>query len=247
MTSAPPPTWPQTTQQTNTISPFTPTSLQDQADYIDLNLGCPQRIAKRGFYGAFLMDHQQLVGQLVSAAAQQLRTPVSVKIRLFPQLQDTISYARMLQQAGASLLAIHGRTRDMKVGVAVGVQLWLCSCGCVAVGVAVAVAVGVAVGVGRMVRCGHVNILLCMHVQVEGAALALMRPPRSQRPPLTAVLSLLSLRLLSLPLLPQDHAAHRADWEAISAVRAALRIPVLANGDVRCLAEARALMDATGV
>jgi tRNA-dihydrouridine synthase len=29
-------------------------------------------------------------------------------------------------------------------------------------------------------------------------------------------------------------------------VRAALRIPVLANGDVRCLAEAAALMEATG-
>lgn len=67
------------------------------------------------------MDHQQLVAQLVSAAAQQLCTPVSVKIRLFPELQDTISYARMLQQAGASLLAIHGRTRDMKVCVAVWV------------------------------------------------------------------------------------------------------------------------------
>lgn len=131
--------------------------VQDQADYIDLNLGCPQRIAKRGFYGAFLMDHQDLVARLVSAAAAQLSTPVSVKIRLFPQLADTIAYATMLQAAGASLLAIHGRTRDMK-----------------------------------------------------------------------------------------DHAAHRADWEAIAAVRAALRIPLLANGDVRCLAEAAALMESTG-
>jgi tRNA-dihydrouridine synthase len=29
----------------------------------------------------------------------------------------------------------------------------------------------------------------------------------------------------------QDHAAHRADWESIAAVRKALRIPVLANGE----------------
>jgi tRNA-dihydrouridine synthase 1 len=90
-------------------------TLQDQADYIDLNLGCPQRIAKRGYYGAFLMDNQPLVQQLVSAAATRLKTPVSVKIRLFPELQTTIQYAQMLQNAGASLLAIHGRTRDMKV------------------------------------------------------------------------------------------------------------------------------------
>jgi tRNA-dihydrouridine synthase 1 len=82
-----------------------------------LNLGCPQRIAKRGYYGAFLMDNQPLVQQLVSAAATRLKTPVSVKIRLFPELQTTIQYAQMLQNAGASLLAIHGRTRDMKVGL----------------------------------------------------------------------------------------------------------------------------------
>lgn len=88
---------------------------QDHADYIDLNLGCPQRIAKRGYYGAFLMDNLGLVKQLVTAAATQLKTPVSVKIRLFPELQTTIDYALMLQQAGASLLAVHGRTRDMKV------------------------------------------------------------------------------------------------------------------------------------
>jgi tRNA-dihydrouridine synthase len=48
------------------------------------------------------------------------------------------------------------------------------------------------------------------------------------------------------PRAAQDHAAHRADWAAIAAVVAALRIPVLANGDVRCLADARALMAATG-
>jgi hypothetical protein len=89
---------------------------QDHADYIDLNLGCPQRIAKRGYYGAFLMDNLQLVQQLVTAGASRLCTPVSVKIRLFPDLQQTIDYAVKLQQAGASLLAIHGRTRDQKVG-----------------------------------------------------------------------------------------------------------------------------------
>jgi hypothetical protein len=88
---------------------------KDHADYIDLNLGCPQRIAKRGYYGAFLMESLPLVQQMVAAAARHLKIPVSVKIRLFPELQTTIDYALMLQQAGASLLAIHGRTRDMKV------------------------------------------------------------------------------------------------------------------------------------
>jgi len=63
------------------------------------------------------MENLDLVQQMVTAAATRLKVPVSVKIRLFPELQTTIDYALMLQQAGASLLAIHGRTRDMKVCV----------------------------------------------------------------------------------------------------------------------------------
>lgn len=85
-------------------------------DYVDINLGCPQRIAKRGNYGAFLMDNLPLVKSLVEKLALNLEVPVSCKIRLFPDLQDTIKYARMLEEAGCSLLAVHGRTRDEKDG-----------------------------------------------------------------------------------------------------------------------------------
>lgn len=88
--------------------------VEDQCDYIDINFGCPQRIAKRGNYGAFLMDDLPLVRSLVSKLASSLSTPVSCKIRMFPKLEETLAYALMLEQAGCSLLAIHGRTRDQK-------------------------------------------------------------------------------------------------------------------------------------
>ena len=45
---------------------------------------------------------------------QNIKTPVSAKIRIFPELERTIAYARMLERAGASLIAVHGRTRDHK-------------------------------------------------------------------------------------------------------------------------------------
>ncbi|KAL3378387.1 hypothetical protein AABB24_004350 [Solanum stoloniferum] len=77
---------------------------------------CPQRIAKRGNYGAFLMDNLSLVKSLVEKLANNLNVPVSCKIRIFPNLQDTLSYAKMLEDAGCSLLAVHGRTRDEKDG-----------------------------------------------------------------------------------------------------------------------------------
>ncbi|KAL8231277.1 hypothetical protein R6Q57_001055 [Mikania cordata] len=90
--------------------------VEPYCDYVDINLGCPQRIAKRGNYGAFLMDKLPLVKSLVEKLAQNLNVPVSCKIRIFPDLQDTLNYAKMLEDAGCALLAVHGRTRDEKDG-----------------------------------------------------------------------------------------------------------------------------------
>ncbi|XP_024978580.1 tRNA-dihydrouridine(16/17) synthase [NAD(P)(+)]-like [Cynara cardunculus var. scolymus] len=90
--------------------------VEPYCDYVDINLGCPQRIAKRGNYGAFLMDKLPLVKSLVEKLALNLNVPVSCKIRVFPDLQDTLNYAKMLEDAGCALLAVHGRTRDEKDG-----------------------------------------------------------------------------------------------------------------------------------
>ncbi|KVI02705.1 tRNA-dihydrouridine(16/17) synthase [NAD(P)(+)]-like [Cynara cardunculus var. scolymus] len=85
--------------------------VESYCDYVDINLGCPQRIASRGNYGAFLMDDLPLVESLVKKLATNLSVPVSCKIRLFPVLQDTINYVKLLEDAGCSLIAVHGRTR----------------------------------------------------------------------------------------------------------------------------------------
>lgn len=88
--------------------------IQHSVDAIDINLGCPQGIARRGGYGAFLMDHLDRVENIVKTAVEGLDIPVWCKIRIFPDVEDTLAYARMLQRAGASVVAVHGRTREQK-------------------------------------------------------------------------------------------------------------------------------------
>ncbi|XP_071702847.1 uncharacterized protein [Rutidosis leptorrhynchoides] len=86
--------------------------VEPYCDYVDINLGCPQRIARTGNYGSFLMNDLPLVNSLVEKLASNLTVPVSCKIRTFPVLQDTINYAKLLEDSGCSLIAVHGRTRE---------------------------------------------------------------------------------------------------------------------------------------
>lgn len=103
------------------------------------------------------MDNLPLVKSLVEKLALNLNVPVSCKIRVFPKLEDTLKYAKMLEDAGCSLLAVHGRTRDEK-----------------------------------------------------------------------------------------DGKKFRADWDAIKAVKNELRIPVLANGNIRHMDDVRNCLEETG-
>ena len=100
--------------------------VEGQCDAVDINLGCPQGIAKRGRYGAFLMEELDLLSEIVSLLANNLDIPVTCKTRIYKGengFERSVKLAETLVNAGASMLTIHGRTREEK-GHMVGAVDW---------------------------------------------------------------------------------------------------------------------------
>lgn len=97
--------------------------VEDKCDAVDLNLGCPQGIARKGNYGAFLMDDWGLVERLIRKLHDNLKCAVTAKIRVYDDWEKSLQYAKMVLNAGAQFITIHGRTREMK-GQATGLANW---------------------------------------------------------------------------------------------------------------------------
>ncbi|KAF2683840.1 FMN-linked oxidoreductase [Lentithecium fluviatile CBS 122367] len=83
-------------------------------DAVDLNLGCPQGIAKRGNYGAFLQEDWGLISRIISKLHTELYVPVTAKMRVLETREKTLDYAKMILDAGASIITVHGRRREQK-------------------------------------------------------------------------------------------------------------------------------------
>ncbi|EGB08668.1 hypothetical protein AURANDRAFT_13024, partial [Aureococcus anophagefferens] len=79
--------------------------VEHRVDVVELNCGCPQKVAKRGHFGAFLLDEPEVIVAVVRALKRGLACAVSAA---------TVALARRLEAAGADLLTVHGRTRAMK-------------------------------------------------------------------------------------------------------------------------------------
>lgn len=92
-------------------------------DAVDLNLGCPQGIARKGHYGAFLQEDQELIFKLINTLHKELDIPVTAKIRILETKEATLAYAQNVLKAGASILTVHGRLREQK-GHLTGVANW---------------------------------------------------------------------------------------------------------------------------
>lgn len=84
-------------------------------DGIDLNLGCSvPKVAHKGS-GAALLQNPEKIGVIIEAMVKRLRVPVSAKMRIgWSDFGQAVDIARRIEDAGASMLAVHGRTADQR-------------------------------------------------------------------------------------------------------------------------------------
>ena len=81
---------------------------------IDINMGCPVRKIARKGGGSGLIRDPDLASRIIEAVATAVSVPVTVKTRLgwCGSDADPPTWCRQLQDAGAQLLTLHGRTRE---------------------------------------------------------------------------------------------------------------------------------------
>jgi tRNA-dihydrouridine synthase 1 len=88
--------------------------VETYCDAVDLNLGCPQGIARSGHYGAFLQEDWDTIYKLINKLHTSLSVPVTAKMRILESKERTLEYAKMILSAGASIITVHGRRREQK-------------------------------------------------------------------------------------------------------------------------------------
>ena len=84
------------------------------ADIVDVNMGCPvPKIAKHNA-GCSLMREPEHAARVISAMTRAVRIPVTVKMRAGwnDASRNAPDLARMVQDAGAAAVTIHGRTAE---------------------------------------------------------------------------------------------------------------------------------------
>lgn len=85
----------------------------DGVDVIDINFGCPAKKVCRKAAGSALLEDLDLLARIVEGVTSAVSVPVSVKTRtgLAPGDGLGCAAARMAQEAGASMLVVHARSR----------------------------------------------------------------------------------------------------------------------------------------
>ena len=81
---------------------------------IDINMGCPVPKVVKNNEGSALMKDPKLAYEVVKAAVDATKKPVTVKIRagFNDENRNAVEMAKVIEEAGAYAVTVHGRTRE---------------------------------------------------------------------------------------------------------------------------------------
>ena len=88
------------------------------ADILDINMGCPMGKIVNNGDGAALMKDPEKAGRIVEAVVKAVKVPVTAKFRRGWDMGscNCVEFAKTLEAAGISAVAVHGRTRAQVYG-----------------------------------------------------------------------------------------------------------------------------------
>ena len=88
------------------------------ADILDINMGCPMGKIVNNGDGAALMKDPEKAGRIVEAVVKAVKVPVTAKFRRGWDMGscNCVVFAKTLEAAGVSAVAVHGRTRAQVYG-----------------------------------------------------------------------------------------------------------------------------------
>ena len=86
--------------------------LQDRADEIDINFGCPAPKVCKNDAGAALLKYPKKIEEMVKSCIEVADIPITVKMRLGTGLgpNTALEIAKRLENIGVKRICIHGRT-----------------------------------------------------------------------------------------------------------------------------------------
>ena len=90
-------------------------SIEDQPfDILDINMGCPVPKVVNNGEGSALLKDPALIREIIKAVSGTVRKPVTAKMRIGFEGADVdpVEIARIMEDAGAAAIAVHGRTRQ---------------------------------------------------------------------------------------------------------------------------------------
>ena len=83
-------------------------------EILDINMGCPVPKVVNNGEGSALLKNPELIRKIVKEVSGAISKPVTVKVRIgfegYPV--DVVEIAKMVEDAGAAAIAVHGRTRQ---------------------------------------------------------------------------------------------------------------------------------------